>query len=392
MKAFVALLVGVALALLAIWALPILEGYVLIRTGGWAIEMNVLVFIVLLLAIYALFRLVIWAWNLPGNVVRRFFERRAAAQLEVGMLALSEGNWRKAEKALAKAAKGSDRPAMGYLGAAQAAHRRGGDARAEDYLDQAGREGRAKDSAAITKAQLQLASDQPEQALATLSRVRRGSESRPRVLQLLARCYERLDRWGELSDLVPALVKAEIIEPAQGQDISRRAALKSLDDAADIGQLEALWRKLDRFSRKDFQYLSAFVGNAIKLGAGEAAEKDLLAALKKDWSEPLIRLYADLPSPGATLTQAEKWLKAHPDSPALHLLTARLCAKAEIWGKAREHYETSVRLDPNPTAYAELAELKAREGDAEGALDDYRRALGRTEEPGPEPAPKLEHS
>ena len=48
---------------------------------------------------------------------------------------------------------------------------------------------------------------------------------------------------------------------------------------------------------------------------------------------------------------------------ALHLLTARLCATSEIWGKAREHYETSVRLDPNPTAYAELAELKAREGD-----------------------------
>ncbi len=390
MKAFAALLLGVALALGAIWALPILKGYVLIRAGGWAIEMNVLVFVVLLLAIYAVVRLVVWAWNLPGNALRRFFQRRAAAQLEIGMLALSEGNWRKAEKALSKAARNSEHQTMGYLGAAQAAHRGGGEERAEEYLDQASREGRARDSAVITRAQLQLASNQPEQALESLAEVRRGHETRPRVLQLLARCYERLDRWQDLADLAPALTKAEIIDREQARDIARRAALQKLGEANDAGELEARWRRLDRFSRRDEEFLAAFVTHAVKLGDDAAAEKELLPALKKNFSEPLIRLYADLPAPGASLSQAEKWLKTHPDSAGLHLLTARLCAKAEIWGKAREHYETSVRLSPDPAAYAELAELKAREGDHQGALDDYRRALGRSE-PSTDGAPRIEH-
>ncbi len=391
MKAFATLLVGVLLALLTIWALPILKGYVLVRAGGWAIEMNVLVFVVLLLAIYALLRLGIWAWNLPGNVVLRFFQARASAQMEVGMLALSEGNWRKAEKALTKAAKNSDRPAMSYLGAAQAAHRSGGGERAEEYLDQAVQDGRAKDSVVITRAQLLLASNQPEEALAALSKVRRGKETRPRVLQLLARCYERLDHWQDLAELVPALSKTEIITAEQGQDITRRATLQQLDGAADSGELGSLWRKLDRFSRRDYQFLAAFVANATKLGAGDAAEKELLTALKKNWSEPLMKLYSELPAPGASLAQAEKWLSSHPDSAALHLLTARLCAQGEIWGKAREHYETSVRLNPDPVAFAELAELKAREGDSQGALDDYRRALGKAREELPAAPPQLEH-
>ncbi|MEM1090066.1 MAG: hypothetical protein AAGI67_06795, partial [Pseudomonadota bacterium] len=42
--------------------------------------------------------------------------------------------------------------------------------------------------------------------------------------------------------------------------------------------------------------------------------------------------------------------------------------------KAKEHLETSVNLSPSPDAWAELAELKAHQGDTEGALACYRQA------------------
>ena len=108
MKALMAILLAALLAVATIWALPVLKGYVLIRAGGWAIEMNLLVLLTLLLGTYATVRFLVWAWFLPGNAVRGFVERRAAAQLEVGMLALSEGNWKKAEMALSQAARNSD--------------------------------------------------------------------------------------------------------------------------------------------------------------------------------------------------------------------------------------------------------------------------------------------
>ncbi|MDJ0653375.1 MAG: heme biosynthesis HemY N-terminal domain-containing protein [Xanthomonadales bacterium] len=391
MKALMAILLAALLAVATIWALPVLKGYVLVRAGGWAIEMNLLVLLTLLLGTYALIRFLVWAWFLPGNAVRSFIERRAAAQLEVGMLALSEGNWKKAEKALSQAARNSDNPAVGYLGAAQAAHRGGGEQRAEEYLASAGKDRKAQDSVVITRAQLQLAAGEPQLALDALDQVKRSNETRPRVLQLLARCYERLDRLQDLAALAPNLIKAGIIGPEQGDKIRRRGFLQSLSKAPDIGALEAAWRSLDRGQRMDLEFLQAFAGNAVQLGAGQAAEKDLLAAIRKQWSEPLMELYCELPGTGADLAQAEKWLKAHPDSAALHLLTARLCARSEIWGKAREHYETSVRLRPNPVVFAELADLKAQEGDSQGALNDYRRALGRDSIPLPKAPPRLDH-
>jgi HemY protein len=371
------LIIALLVALLAVWFLPVLQGYVLIRTGGWAIEMNVLVLILALLTTYLLLRLAVWAWNLPGNAARSYLQKRSMAQLEIGMLALSEGNWGRAEKALRLSAKGSSSPAMQYIAAAKAAQAGGNDQHIEEYLDKANQTAQAQHPVAVTRAQLLLAAGDPKSALKLLEEIKRPRETRPKVLELLARAYERLERWQDLALLVPGLVKHKLIDQDHGRRLERRAARQSLAIATDIGDLQSSWNGLGKQQKQQTELLAEYAMNAIKLGSGDTVEKDLKAALKREWSDQLVAIFGQLggKEDRSRLKQAQAWLKLHPDNAMVHLTLARLCVAAQLWGKAREHFDTSLALQPTPEAYQELGDLLASIDDNDGALQAYRKAL-----------------
>jgi HemY protein len=59
--------------------------------------------------------------------------------------------------------------------------------------------------------------------------------------------------------------------------------------------------------------------------------------------------------PARQLQTAEGWLKEHPADPSLLLTLGRLCLQTSLWGKARDYLESSLRLQRNPEACAELA-------------------------------------
>jgi HemY protein len=373
----ISLIIALLVALAAVWFLPVLQGYVLIRTGGWAIEMNVLVLLLALLSAYLLLRLAVWLWNLPGNAARRYLERRSMAQLEIGMLALSEGNWGRAEKALRLSAKGSASPAMQYIAAAKAAQAGGNEQRIEEYLEKANHSTQAQHPVAVTRAQLLLAAGDPISALDLLEEIRRPRETRSKVLELLARAYERLERWQDLAALVPGMVKHKLIDADHGQRLEHRAARQRLATAADIGDLQGIWDGMSKTQKQESELLAEYALNAIKLGRGEVVEKDLKTALKREWSDQLVTIFGQLGGneERSRLKQAQAWFKLHPDNAMVHLTLARVCMAAQLWGKAREHFETSLVLQPTPEAYQELGDLLASNDDNDGALGAYRKAL-----------------
>ena len=377
MRLLIYLVIALLVALAAIWLLPILQGYVLIRAGGFAIEMNVLVLLLALLSIYMLLHVVVWLWNLPGNTVRGYLQRRSMAQLEIGMLALSEGNWGRAEKALRLSAKGSASPAMQYIAAAKAAQAGGNEQRIEEYLNKAEQTAQAQHPVDVTRAQLLLAAGDPNSALNLLEEIRRPRETRPKVLELLARAYERLERWQQLAALVPALVKHQLIDEEHGQKLEGRAARQQLARAGDIGELQNTWSDLSKAQQRQSELLAEYALSAIKLGQGEAVEKELKAALKREWSDQLVVIFGQLGGEHTRdrLKQAEAWLQLHPDNAMVHLTMARVCTAAQLWGKAREHFDTSLVLQPSPEAYQELGDLLASNDDTTAALEAYRKAL-----------------
>ena len=119
------------------------------------------------------------------------------------MIELSEGRWRQAERDLLRYVEHSDTPLLNYLAAARAGQQQHAYERRDEYLHLAQSSMPSADVAvALTQAELQLAHQQHEQALATLTRLRAIAPRHTYALRLLVRVYQRLEEWEELRKLL----------------------------------------------------------------------------------------------------------------------------------------------------------------------------------------------
>ena len=75
------------------------------------------------------------------------------------------------------------------------------------------------------------------------------------------------------------------------------------------------------------------------------------------------------------LKQAEKWLTEHENDAVLLLTLGRLCARANLWAKARSYLEASATLEQNPETYLALAELMQNHEDHAEAAKCYAKGL-----------------
>ena len=118
MKRSLILLALLALLLLAGWLAPTFKsdpGHVLINFADWTIETSVLVLATAFLLWWFAVQLVVWFWRMPLKTARKMQEQRAFNQLEKGLLALTEGDWQGAEKALEKSASKQGKTTAHYL-------------------------------------------------------------------------------------------------------------------------------------------------------------------------------------------------------------------------------------------------------------------------------------
>jgi HemY protein len=126
-----------------------------------------------------------------------------------------------------------------------------------------------------------------------------------------------------------------------------------------------------------------------RLGRGDEAERELRAALKRDWHAALVQAYgqvrgADL---AKQLKQAETWLKTYSEDAALLLAAGQLCMANELWGKARSYLESSLALAPVPDAYALYGRLLRELGEEERALLAFRSGLALISKAAADPLP-----
>jgi HemY protein len=126
-----------------------------------------------------------------------------------------------------------------------------------------------------------------------------------------------------------------------------------------------------------------------RLGRSAEAERELRAALKREWHAKLVRCYGELrgADPAKQLKHVETWLKTHPDDAALLTAAARLSMANELWGKARSYLESTLALAPGPEAYALYGRLLAQLGEDDRALTAFRAGLGLVSPAAAEPLP-----
>ncbi len=387
---FVALLFA---ATLTLWVKED-NGYVLIGYGHWTIEGSLALFVLagalLFVLFYLLLRSLSRLWAFPGQVHdwrghRR--TRKAQQALTQGLVELSEGRWEPAEKHLLRYASESETPLLNYLAAARAAQLQGAHERRDHYLNLAHESMPAADVAVgLTQAELQLAHQQYEQALATLMHVRTLAPKHAYVLKLLKKLYEDLGEWDKLEGLLPELRRRKVISQDEQLELESRVYLERLRKAAgesDQLVLLRLWNHLPRSLRGNQALVEAYCELQIERGTGEQAERIIIDYLRHTWSDRLVTLFAAIGGgdPAQRLALAESWLPAHADDPVLLLTLARLCLHCKLWGKARSYLEARIGLAPSPEAYRELGALLERMDESEAAMDCYRSGLSLTAGP-----------
>ena len=115
----------------------------------------------------------------------------------------------------------------------------------------------------------------------------------------------------------------------------------------------------------------------MRLGAGEKAETVLRENLKQSYCAQLIRLYGKVL--GADLKKqllfAQSLLNKHSNDPELFLALGRLAARNELWGKAREYFENSLRIHKTVDGYNELGHLLVHLDDFETSATLFSRRV-----------------
>lgn len=395
MKRSVLLLLILLLLLVAAGLAPVFKddpGHVLINFGDWTIETSVLVLGSTLLALWLAVQLFLWIWRLPVETARKIREQGAIKQLEKGLLALTEGDWRTAEKALEKSASTQGRNTAQLLAAAQAAEGQDAPERREYYLEQA-HSGGAKNRflVELTRARMLLANGNHAEALPLLQDLQKRRRKHPQVLELLSRCYRNAGEWDSLGKLLPVLKKAGLLDEENALALQQEISVKKLQTADNTEALQAAWKQVPRNIRYDFTIVDAFAVAAAKLERADLAEPVIIASLKNEWNPALVLRYGDTNADDSSkrLKQCEKWLKEHPSDAGLHLALGRLCAGESLWGKARKHMVKSLELEPSSLGYDAFGQLLEHQGELEPAMTCFRNALRLSQGKNPEPLPAI---
>lgn len=358
-----------------IWLAEFEPGYVLFQYQGWSIETSLIVFVVifvlLVIASYMGLRSIVILKQAPGRLAswqsgRRL--RRANKSLTLGLITLEEGRWAEAERLLLSYAGHSETPLLHYLAAARAAQKQKAAERRDSYLRLAHETTDGADIAVgVVQAELQLAANQKEQALATLQHLREVSPKHPYVLQLLQQLYSDMNEWQGVKDVLPDLRKRNVLDSTGVKLLSTEATVGQLEAASakeDWRSVSEIWQQAPTKIRHSEGMLNSYVISLNLQGKGKEAGSLVEAYMNKGWSDKLVYQYGliQLDDLAAQLTRAEKWMNQHNDNPWILLTVGRLLKANKQWVKAEAILRESILYGPRGETYQELAEVLTLEG------------------------------
>lgn len=349
MKNWLVLLVIVALGLVLGPLLAGNAGYVLVRIGGYRIEMTLVTLALLLL-------LVMIAISLGATLLRRLLRlpllagqarhRRRQFQLErrerEGIMRLLAGDNRGAWALLRNASR--HLPPLAQLVASDAARASGAEAEAQALLELLPRD---EPLMRLALARRALDRDALADAAALLEA---GNDYKDGTwLQLRQELASRQQDWAEVETCLKALRKLGYVDPQQaGQQAAdiHRGQLLSLAEREGATAADSYFRRLPRSLRKAPAMLVT-AAEAQLLAANERRGQALLAeALASADDDSLLERISGLPQlpAEALILDVKKLITKRGESAARLLLLAQLCERAGRSGEAANYRQQAARL------------------------------------------------
>ncbi|UYC12409.1 heme biosynthesis HemY N-terminal domain-containing protein [Xanthomonas sp. CFBP 8445] len=363
-------------------------GEVIVRVGGTdyiaSLPQASLLLVIAFLALWLV-------WNVLSFPFRAWGRRRrkqSRARLLDGLAAAHAGQWTRAEKQLNAAAEDPEVSAIALIAAVRAADARGDREATERHL----RRLAERDAAAhaLLQAELHLEQQRPVDAINALD-VAAAQPLPPRGLLLRTEALARIGRAGEAYGQLGAIRQQQALPLEAIATLETRLAAASLDQAGDANALAERWESLPKSLRSEPAVVAAYAVRAAALRWDDAALRSLEQALDTRWDEGLAALYGRLPVEkyDSRRASAQRWLQAHPDSPALLLTLARLARHQQQWPQAEEFLHRALALGAGAEAWEVFGDGYADAGDMLAAQRCYANALrvrrGEPAQPLPEP-------
>jgi HemY protein len=315
--------------------------------------------------------------------------KRALFTAMEGLVEYTQGNWGKSEKLLKGSLKDSKHRIIHYLAMARAAQEQGKFEECDALLATALNECPKHELAIyLTQAQIQLDRGLYEPALATLLRARELAPNHRFLLKLQSTAYLKLKDWVHLKNLLPELKKRKALTESEIGTLERRitksfltdkmqALSQSTDKEAAYQELQRFWRSLPMSMQTDSRTVIHYVNFLRQIGQEGQAERVIRHFLHDEWVDKLVYLYGQIKGDDVArqLLEAERWLQERPHSAVLMLTLGRLCLANQLWGKAREYFEISLRLDQNAEIYGEMCRLLGHLGEYEQSNQYFRQAV-----------------
>ena len=379
-KLYLFSLLAIVLALLVSLYLgfPGDPGYLLIAFGDTTFETSLFALLVAVTVVYLVSKLIliVFHWINPWHLIRfgrnykEHLRAKSRSKTIEGLLYFTRGSWKSSYNLLKKGMKDPDASVVNYLAAAYAAHQQGNKDAWMNCLETAENEyPAARSTINSLKAQLLFKSNQLEQCVAVLQQMKTSSLNDASLLQLLKDVYLKLNDWEQLEKLLPALEKNSVIDGQEAELIRVRIFMENLYrisnrrvDFSDVeigAQLEKAWKKGAAPYKQHEKIVKHYAELLFKLDQKEQAGKAIEVALNKSWSDELIKRYGELDfgTPHRQLLIAESWIQDRPGNARLLVALGRIAMRNELWGKAREYFDTSIDISPTAQAHGELARL-----------------------------------
>jgi len=372
------------------------KGYVLVSYSGYTLETSFWFAALVSLIGLSLFYCVIRIFNLTMTAPKQLkfwnkerVRKRALFTAMEGLVEFAQGNWSKTEKFLKGSLKDSKHRIVHYLAMARAAHEQGKNDECDNLLATALNECPKHELAIyLTQAQIQLDRGMYEPALATLVRARELAPNHKFLLKLQSTAYLKLKDWVHLKNLLPELKKRKALTENEIATLERRitksfltdkmqAVSKSTDKEKAYKELQQFWKSLPVAMQTDARTVIHYVNFLRQVDQEGQAERVIRHFLHHQWVDKLVYLYGQIKGDDLArqLLEAERWLQDRPHSAVLMLTLGRLCLANQLWGKAREYFEISLRLDQNAEIYGEMCRLLGHLGEYEKSNQYFRQAV-----------------
>ena len=360
--------------------------YVLLVYPPYRVEMSLVLFIAILLAVFAfgygLLRLTSAALQLPAYV-RGFRMQRAQArmhkQLEEVLGAFFEGRYAAAEKGAARAMKSETSSTLYPIIAARSAHELREYKNRDVYLSAVpGKKLGDTSMRLMAASKFMLDQRNPRAALSALQEMRdNGIKNNVGALSLELKAQQQAGNWDEVLEVLDQLEKRSSVDEMFAEQLRQQAWMEKIRRQEDLAGLTGCLKSIPVNLKRNSKIAAAAAHELIRVGGGSLAQQLLSESLDAHWDSELVALYGDCISGDAVaqIEQAESWLNQHRQDPGLLLALGKLCLHQKLWGKAQNYLDASISISPSHEAYNALALLAERLGKSDEAFKYYHKAM-----------------